>query len=68
VRSTFLGGIGNDVGNAVAVGDDRKRAYVTGSTSSTEFPSSIGAFDGSFNGAGDVFIASASTSQDDDQQ
>jgi Beta-propeller repeat len=68
VRSTFLGGIGNDVGNAVAVGDDRKRAYVTGSTSSTEFPSSVGAFDGSFNGAGDVFIASASTSQDDDQQ
>jgi uncharacterized protein YfiM (DUF2279 family) len=68
VRSTFLGGTGNDVGNAVAVGDDRKRAYVTGSTSSTEFPSSVGAFDGSFNGAGDVFIASASTSQEDDDQ
>jgi hypothetical protein len=68
VRSTFLGGTGNDVGNAVAVGADRKRVYVTGSTSSTEFPSSVGAFDGSFNGAGDVFIASASTSQDDDDQ
>jgi Beta-propeller repeat len=29
--STFLGGTGNDAGIAVAVGADRKRAYVTGS-------------------------------------
>jgi hypothetical protein len=56
--STFLGGTGADAGIAVAVGADRKRAYVTGSTSSADFPSSPGAFDRSYNGAGDVFIAS----------
>jgi hypothetical protein len=35
--STFLGGTGGDAGIAVAVGADRKRAYVTGSTSSADF-------------------------------
>jgi hypothetical protein len=58
VHSTFLGGTGTDVGIAVAVGADRKRAYVTGSSSSPDFPSSPGAFDRSYNGAGDVFVAS----------
>jgi hypothetical protein len=66
VHSTFLGGTGSDVGIDVAVGADRKRAFVTGSTSSTDFPSSPGAFDGSYNGAGDVFVASAGISQDDE--
>jgi hypothetical protein len=36
VLSTFLGGTGNDAGIAVAVGADRKRAYVTGSSSSAD--------------------------------
>jgi len=58
VHSTFLGGAGADVGIAVAVGADRKRAYVTGSTSSPDFPFSPGAFDRSHNGADDVFVAS----------
>jgi hypothetical protein len=66
VHSTFLGGTGSDVGIAVAVGADRKRAYVTGSTSSTDFPTSPGTFDRSFNGAGDVFVASADIPQDDE--
>jgi hypothetical protein len=65
VHSTFLGGTGNEVGNAVAVGADRKRAYVTGSTGSTDFPSSPEAFDGSYNGAGDVFVASAGIGHDE---
>jgi uncharacterized protein YfiM (DUF2279 family) len=64
VHSTLLGGAGSDVGIAVAVGADRKRAFVTGSTSSTDFPSSPGALDGSYNGAGDVFVASAGIPQD----
>ena len=58
VHSTFLGGTGADVGIAVAVGADRKRAYVAGSSSSPDFPSSSGAFDRSHNGADDVFVAS----------
>jgi Beta-propeller repeat len=66
VHSTFLGGTGSDAGIAVAVGADRKRAFVTGSTSSADFPSSSGAFDASYNGAGDVFVASARISQDDE--
>ena len=39
---------------------------MTGSTSSTDFPSSPGAFDRSYNGAGDVFVASVGIGQDDD--
>jgi hypothetical protein len=66
VHSTFLGGTGSDVGIAVAVGADRKRAFVTGSTSSTDFPSSPGAFDGSNHGAGDMFVASAEIIQGDE--
>jgi hypothetical protein len=58
VHSTFLGGTGPDAGIAVAVGADRKRAYVTGSSSSPDFPSSPGAFDRSHNGADDAFVAS----------
>ena len=67
VHSTFLGGTGSDAGIAVAVGADRKRAFVTGSTSSADFPSSSGALDGSYNGAGDVFVASLAAHEDDDR-
>ena len=66
VHSTFLGGTGSDAGIALAVGADRKRAFVTGSTSSPDIPSSPGGFDGSYNGAGDVFIASLAAHEDDD--
>jgi Beta-propeller repeat len=68
IHSTFLGGTGSDVGNAVAVGAARKRAYLTGSTSSTDFSTSPGAFDRSYNAAGDVFIASVAANEDEDQQ
>jgi hypothetical protein len=56
------------VGDAVAVGAARKRAYVTGSTSSTDFSTSPGAFDRSYNTAGDVFIANVAANEDEDQQ
>jgi hypothetical protein len=49
VYATYLGDIGVDVGNSIAV-DDSGDAYVTGYTSSTEFPVTPGAFDTSFNG------------------
>jgi len=47
--STFLGGSRDDLANGIAV-DATGAAYVTGSTSSTDFPTTAGAFDTSFNG------------------
>ncbi len=55
VYSTFLGGSSLDHGNAVAV-DGSGNAYVTGRAISTDFPTTPGAFDTSFNGNGDVFV------------
>ncbi len=52
---SYLGGIGEDHGNAIAVGPSNL-AYVTGSTWSANFPTTPGAFDTSHNGESDVFI------------
>jgi len=52
VYSTYLGGTDSDIANAVAV-DSAGNAYVVGSTSSsTNFPTSSGAFQATFGGAG----------------
>jgi hypothetical protein len=54
--STYLGGIGEDrPGFAIGV-DGAGSAYVTGWTESLDFPTSIGAFDTSFNGVFDAFV------------
>lgn len=37
IYSTYLGGSGQDIGHGIAV-DDRGHAYITGETSSTDFP------------------------------
>jgi hypothetical protein len=60
VYSTFLGGSGDENGVSIAV-DATGAAYVTGNTSSPNFPTTAGAFDTSFNGDGafplsDVFV------------
>ncbi len=47
--STFLGGSGPDSGYGIAV-DGNGRASVTGWTESTNFPTTSGAFDPSYNG------------------
>jgi hypothetical protein len=43
IYSTYLGGQNNDYGNAIAV-DASGNAYITGGTSSADFPVSTGAF------------------------
>ncbi|HEX6177027.1 MAG TPA: thrombospondin type 3 repeat-containing protein, partial [Thermoanaerobaculia bacterium] len=57
VYSTFLGGTATDVGNGIAV-DASGRAYVTGATQSSDFPTTVGAFDRTFGfNNQDAFVA-----------
>ena len=55
--STFLGGTGPDFGDGIAV-DTSGSAYVTGSAGSSNFPTTVGAFDTTHNGVGsaDAFV------------
>jgi Bacterial Ig-like domain (group 1)/Beta-propeller repeat len=55
VYSTFLGGSGDDLGLGIAV-DTSGSAYVTGRTSASNFPTTVGAFDTTHNGNNDVFL------------
>ncbi len=54
--STFLGGTGGDGGTGVAL-DGSGNVYVTGYTNSTNFPTTVGAFQTTYGGSGDVFVA-----------
>ncbi|WP_217697922.1 Ig-like domain-containing protein, partial [Sinomonas mesophila] len=53
--STFLGGAMDDRGFSIAV-DSAGNAYVTGTTTSTDFPTTTGAFDTAANGGADAFV------------
>jgi hypothetical protein len=59
VYSTYLGGVGNDYGNGIAL-DAAGDAYVVGQTFSSDFPTTVGAFQttcGSGNcTGGDAFV------------
>jgi hypothetical protein len=57
--STFLGGTGATSGSSIAVRDGR--AYVTGATSSSDYPITPGAFDRTFNGSLDAFVTKLPT-------
>ena len=56
VYSTYLGGTDDDVGYGIAV-DTAGNAYVTGSTESTDFPTTPGAYQTTFGGVYDAFVA-----------
>ena len=50
-----FGGLGFDRGFAIKVSNNGE-LYVTGSTSSSTFPTTIGVYDSTFNGNNDVFV------------
>jgi len=56
VYSTFLGGDEDDYPGSIMT-DFAGDAYVTGFTSSANFPTTPGSFDTTFNGFGDAFVA-----------
>src|SRR5215208_5783037 len=62
VYSTFLGGTEPDRGWGIAVRDGS--AYVTGDTNSSDFPTTTGAFDTTFNGI-DAFVTKLNASGSD---
>jgi hypothetical protein len=55
VYSTFLGGSGSETGYSIAL-DPGGNAFVTGNTSSTDFPTTAGAFQTAGGGGIDAFI------------
>jgi uncharacterized protein (TIGR03437 family) len=59
VYSTFLGGAGDDYGFAIAA-DSSGDVYVTGSTTSTGFPTTQSAFQAKLAGATDAFVTKLS--------
>jgi uncharacterized protein (TIGR03437 family) len=54
VYSTYLGGGGSDSGNGIAI-DSSGNAYVVGTTFSADFPTTTGAFQGTFTGSVDSY-------------
>jgi Bacterial Ig-like domain (group 1)/Beta-propeller repeat len=55
VYSTYLGGSGDDRGQGIAL-DSANDAHVVGRTSSSNFPTTPGAYDTSYNGGDDAFV------------
>jgi hypothetical protein len=58
--STYLGGTGSDYGYAIAVDGAGDGAYVTGRTTSSDFPTAA-AFDATYGGNGDAFVTKLET-------
>jgi hypothetical protein len=58
--ATFLGGSYSDGGSSIAL-DGEGNAYLTGSTSSSDFPTVSGSYDTSYNGNEDAFLVKLNT-------
>ena len=56
VYSTYLGGSGDDAGYGIAV-DALDNAYVSGNTTSFDFPTTPDAFQTTYTGRGDAFVS-----------
>jgi hypothetical protein len=63
LASTYLGGSGNDGGISLAM-DSSGNVFITGGTSSNDFPPTTGAYDTDYNGTTDfdVFVAKFNSS------
>jgi beta-propeller repeat-containing protein len=61
IYSTYLGGSDNEAANAIAI-DSSGNAYVTGTTSSTDFPVTAGAFQQTNASPPDAFVTKLSAS------
>jgi Abnormal spindle-like microcephaly-assoc'd, ASPM-SPD-2-Hydin/Beta-propeller repeat len=59
IYSTYIGGSGADSANAIAI-DSTGSAYIAGSTSSTNFPVTPGAFQSTLGGTMNAFVAKLS--------
>lgn len=62
-HSTYLGGNGTDQGWSVSV-DAAGNSYVGGYTESSGFPTTVGAYDTSMNGTGDMFVSELAAAGD----
>jgi hypothetical protein len=56
VYSTYLGGNVSEAGSGIAL-DSSGNIYITGTTSSTNFPTTSGAFQSAMGGGNDAFVA-----------
>jgi hypothetical protein len=55
IFSTFVGGDGNDIGKSIYV-DDNGNSYVCGETTSSNFPTTPGVYNDTYNAGYDLFL------------